>query len=117
MARLLGTEVNGHRIDKWWLHSGDDGKDCITVETIEDVEPVFKAVQMHREAPKSKDFRHVASIPQTVIDEICRLKAQLWGVRPADVFAELMAAKTDRSQSIWRVLTKGRDYAKFQSAR
>lgn len=117
MARLLGQERNGDRMDRWWLHSGDDGKDRITVETIEDVEPVFKAVQAHREAPKSKDFRHVASIPQTVVDEVCRVNAKIWGINSAQVFAELMDNKTDRAQSIWRMLTKGSDYAKFQSAR
>ena len=116
MKRLLSRERNGHRIDNWWLHTGDDGNDRITIETVEDVEPTFKRVQHMRDAPKSKDFRHVASIPQTVIEEICRLRAQDWGGKPHEVFNELMRNKTDRAQGVWKMLTLGRDYRKFQNA-
>lgn len=114
MSRLLGQEVNGGRIDRWWLHTGDDGSDRITVETIEDVEPVIDAVKRRRELPNSGDFRHVATIPRTVIDEVCRVNAATWGVQPYQVFAELMANKTDRARGVWRLFTQGRDYRRFQ---
>lgn len=116
MAKLLGTERNGAAVDKWWLHTDDFGNDVITVETVEDVEPVFEKVRAIRDRPKGKDFRHVASIPVTVIDEMCRIHAAIWGISRREVFAELMLGKTDRAQSMLRVLTHGRDYRKFQSA-
>lgn len=116
MARLLGKEKNGHRTDYWWLHAGDDGADRITIETVEDVEPVFDAVKRRKDLPQSKDFHFKASIPQTVIDEVCRINAARWGINPYQVFSELMQNKTDRAQGIWRLLTEGRDFRKFQKA-
>lgn len=116
MKRLLATEVNGQRVDRWWLHTGDHGQEQITVQTVEDVEPIFDRVKRHREKGRGGDFRHVASIPPTVVDEACRVNAKLWGIRPSEVFQELMANDTDRAKGVWQTLTRGRDYRKFQSA-
>jgi hypothetical protein len=96
MAKLLGTEVNGPRIDRYWLHTGDDGKDRITTETTEDIEPVIEANrQQYNDPSSSKDapLRKVASIPGTVIMELARINKVS--------FRELMLGKSDRSQQIW----------------
>src|SRR3546814_10593245 len=76
MKRLLSKENVGGREELWWLHTGDDGKDRITVETVQDVEPILD--QNKREFAAASDrfgkgsFHKVATIPSTVIEEICR---------------------------------------------
>jgi hypothetical protein len=95
MAKLLGTEINGPRLDRYWLHTGDDGKDRITVETTEDVEPVIEANKAQYNDPgKTHDGlgRKVASIPGVVIMELCRINKIS--------FRELMLGKTERSQQV-----------------
>lgn len=114
--KLLDSQRVGQRTEKWWLHTGDYGEDQITVEIVEDVEPIFERVKRQRDAGNKGDFRFVASIPPTVIDEACRINAKTWGIRPGQVFQELMTNKTDRAKSVWRTLTHGRDYRKFQHA-
>lgn len=116
MARLLGQEYQGRGVfQKYWLHTGDNGDDHITVENVQDVEPIFESVKRQAQGPQGKDARLVAKIPETVITEVCKVHAKMWGVKPREVFAELMRAKTDRSQKIWRMLTQGRDYSKLQA--
>lgn len=116
MKRLLHTENVGGRLERWWLHSGEGPKhNAITVETIQDVEPVFDAVARKRNLPKGKDFRYVAHVSGVVIEEVCKIKAALWGVRHADAFREIMNNKTDRAQQVWAELLRGRDYRKFQA--
>lgn len=116
MKRLIDKVHNGQRTEKWWLHTGDYGDDQITVEIVEDVEPIVERVKRQRDLPNKGGFRHVASIPPTVIDEACRLNAKRWGMRAGEVFNELMANKTDRAQGVWQMLCQGRDYRKFQRA-
>lgn len=113
--KLLGREAIGDRIENWWLHTGDDGKDRITVETVQDVEPIFDDVARKRHLPKGKDIRFLATIPATVVEEVCRIKASLWGVRVSDAYREVIENKTDRAKQIWAELLRGRDYRKFQA--
>ena len=116
MKRLLSQEIVGGRVNRFWLTTGDSPKhNAIAVETVQDVEPVFEAVQRQRDMPKGKDFRHVATIPGTVIEEVCKIKAALWGVRKADAFREVMGNKTDRAKQVWADLLRGRDYRRFQA--
>lgn len=119
MPRLLSKSTDGQRIEKWWLHTGDDGNDAITVETIEDVEPIFERVRRQRDmreySPVKSEFRHVASIPPTVIEEVCRIKGKEWGLPTREVYSQLMQGKTSWAKGAWRMLTQGRDYRKFQS--
>lgn len=112
--RLLGSENVGGRVEHWWLHSGDDGTDRITVQTVQDAEPVIESVQMKTEL-NAGDFRFKASIPETIVDECCRVYGLRWGVTPTAVMQELMSAKTSRSKRIWKMLTEGRDYRKLQA--
>lgn len=114
--RLLATENIGGRIERWWLHAGDDGRDKITVETVQDVEPVFNHVTHRRDDPKGRDLRYVATIPATVIEELTRIHAERWGIKRSDAFREIMGNQTDRAQKIWLDLLQGRDYRKFQAA-
>jgi len=115
VKRLLHTENIGGRVEKWWLHTDAQGKDVITVETIQDVEPVFAHVKAMTDAHRTKsDFRFKASIPATLIEEVCRLKAIDWGCKTVDVFKELMSAKTDRAKGIWDMLTGDREYRRLQ---
>jgi len=111
--KLLGTEKAGDRIDRYYLHTGDDGKDRITVDTSQEVDPLFKRAKRLSETD-TKDFRFLATIPFTMIDDICRIKAPDWGMRPGDVYKELIAKKTDRSKVIWKMLCEGSDFRKLQ---
>lgn len=116
MKRLLHKQNTDHRMEYWWLHTGDNGEEQITVEFVEDVEPIFERVKRQRDMPNKGDLRHVASIPETVIEETARINANAWGIRTSEAFREIMQGKTDRAQSVWKMLCKGRDYRKFQRA-
>lgn len=111
MKRLLSTENVGGRTELWWLHTGDDGKDRITVETVQDVEPILD--QNKREYAAASQsfgkgaFHKIATIPSTVIEEICRIKNIS--------FAELMQAKTDYAQHIWKHLLNDPEFLAFRT--
>ena len=111
--KLLGEERNGDSIDRYWLHPGDDGKDRITIETIQDVEPAMKRARML--TSDSKSFRHIASIPFVVITEISKINAKRWGISVREAFSEITITKTDRAKAVWKMLTEGRDFSKFQA--
>lgn len=113
MKRLLAVEDIGGRSEKWWLHTGDHGQDCITVETVQDVEPIIDAVSRRR-LDSGGDFRFVASIPATVFEEVCKIEARRWGVRLHAATREIMQNRTDRAKAVWLMLTRGRDYRKLQ---
>lgn len=117
MKRLLGTEVRGDCIDRYWLHVGDDGRDRITVQTTQASDQIIARVKKISNEPidRKSSFRFKASIPGTMVDDICRINASLWGMSKREVFAEMIAARTDRSQRIWRMLTEGRDFRKLQA--
>lgn len=112
--RLLGTEKLDALTHKYWLHSGDDGKDRITVQTTQDVTPVINRVKNMAGRGDRAGFRHVATIPSTIIDEICRVEAQRRNARAGDVFTELVGNKTRWAIGVWENLTQGRDYRKLQ---
>jgi len=113
-VKLLGSETVNGITERYWLHTGERGEDVITVETSEDVQRVFEAVR-HQSEQKYKDFHYVASIPQTVISEICKVNAERWGIKPRDVFRELIQNRTNRAQKTWRLLTQGREYRQLQA--
>lgn len=119
MAKLLGSEKSGDRIDRWWLHTGDDGKDRITVQTVQPSDPIIAAVERASDQPvdRKSSFRFKAKIPVTLIEEAARVKAVEWGVRVREAFAEIVASRTDRAKSVWALLSEGSDYCKFQVRR
>lgn len=110
MAKLLGTEVNGPRLDRYWEHIGDDGRGKITVETIEDVEPVIEANKVAYNEPQGKNdgLKKVASIPGTIIMELCRINEISFG--------ELMLGKTDRSQHVLNSFLNDPAFRGFRTA-
>jgi len=113
MAKLLGQERSGHRIDRYWLHVGDDGREKITVETVEDVEPILDTNRKElNDFDRKNDHpifgRKVASIPGVVLMEVCRIHKIS--------FRELMLSKTDRSKDLWNKLLNNPDLSKFRTA-
>lgn len=116
MKRLLGVERIGGRVEKTWLHTGDDGTDRITVETVQDVDPIIRAVKLRNDMDRGKsDLRFKAEIPFTLLEEMCRLASIEWGCKARDAFQEVMQGKTDRAQRVLRTLTDGRDFRKLQA--
>lgn len=115
MAKLLGTEVIGHRIERDYLHYGDDGRKKITTVIEEDVEPIFRKIKDVVQNPKKSDLRLKASIPFTLLDEESKKCSKLWGVSLKDAFSEIVSCKTDRSQKVIRKLTEDLDFKKLQA--
>ena len=116
MKRLLGTEDIGGRISKDWLHLDDSGREVITTETVQDVEPIIQATKQMSDAQSNRGFmRFQANIPQTLLEDMCRVAAVASGEAVKDVFAEVMQGDTDRAQRIIRTLTQGRDFRKLQA--
>lgn len=117
MKRLLGVENIGGRISKDWLHVGDDGRDRITTETIQDVEPVIRATKAMSDAQIGRRgwMRFKANIPMTLLEDMCRVSSLEWGCTTKDAVAEVMLGKTDRAQRLTRTLTEGRDFRKLQA--
>lgn len=113
--RLLKREKVGNRIQNTWMHYGSDGRKKLTVETVEDTEPVFNQVKQVAQASRKTDFRLKASIPATLIDEAAKTSAKLWGVSVREAFSEICTGKTDRGVKALRLLTEGRDYNKLQT--
>ena len=115
--KLLGVENIGGRIQKDWLHTGDDGKPRITTETVQDVEPVIRATKVQSDASLGKRgfLRFKANIPFTLIEDMCKASAPQWGVTVREAFAEVMQGKTDRAQRLIRTITEGRDFRKLQA--
>ena len=115
MKRLLGADRVGGRIYRYWLHYGDDGREKVTVETVQDVEPVLSHVERLNDAKQGKEFRFKATVTFTDIDRVSKEKAEYWGVTVKQAFEELMQGKTTRAQRALRDLTEGRDYRKLQA--
>ena len=117
MKRLLGVENIGGRISKDWLHVADSGREVITTEIVQDVEPIIRATkQMSDAALGHRGFmRFQANIPQTLLEDMCRIAAVESGETMKDVFAEVMQGDTPRAQRIMRTLTQGRDFRKLQA--
>lgn len=103
--KLLGTENIGGRVEKTFL---GDGK--FVIETTQDAEPILDANKLAYNNARTDwkgDMHHVASIPQTVIEETCRVK-QI-------PHKEMMQAKTDRAQRAWKELLNAREFRYFRT--
>lgn len=117
MKRLLGVENIGGRISKDWLHVGDDGREKITTETVQDVEPIIRETKQISDAQLGRRgfMRLKANIPMTLLEDMCRASAEAWGCSAKEAISEVMLGKTDRAQRIIRTLTEGRDFRKLQA--
>jgi hypothetical protein len=111
--KLLDVENTGTRIHRTWLHTGDDGRDKLTVETQEDG---TAAIQRAKDNAFSRGgFRLKASIPVTMMEDAAKISAAQWGISVKDAFSELIQTKSDRAKKVMRMLTEGRDYRKLQT--
>lgn len=114
MSKLVSQSVQGDRLWRQWLHTGDDGRDCITTEIKQDVSPIIKATRINAQT-KGKSFRFKANIPITMIDEASALSGKLWGISTREAFQEILSNKTDRSKRLLKTFTEGRDFRKLQA--
>lgn len=110
MAKLLGTEIDGNRHYRYWGHTGTDNREKITLETVEDIEPVIEAnKEAYNNAPTHNDgLKKVASIPGTIIMELCRINKIS--------FRELMLGKTDRAQHVMNSFLNDPAFRAFRTA-
>jgi hypothetical protein len=116
MATLLSQEWVGGRLERTWVHLGDDGRKKLTVEVVQDVEPAIEnAKALAQTASRESSFRFKANVTATQIEEACRIQSKVWGVPFRECFSEVMQGKTDRAKRVWRTFTEGRDYAKLQA--
>ncbi|HAM59616.1 MAG TPA: hypothetical protein DC063_00515 [Arenimonas sp.] len=113
MSKLIDViQLGLGRAERWWMHHGADNRKKITVETVQDVEPILKANRREFNAAPARfgggeHFHKVASIPATVIEEMCRVEKI--------PFAEMMARKSERSKRVWRKLLYDRDFRAFRT--
>lgn len=116
MATLLSQAWVGGRLERMWLHIGDDGRKKVTTEVVQDCEPVIdNAKTLAQNQSRKSMLRFKANVPGTSIEDAARINCKLWGVKQHEAFAEIMQARTDRAKRVWNVLTEGSDYAKLQA--
>lgn len=115
MAKLLDIENNGTRLDKTYMHYGEDGRKKLTTVMTMDAEPVFRAVKETKQNSKSKDFMLKAHVDEVTLTDFVKKTAVYWGCGVKDAFSEMMTGKTDRAKKAWKILTEGRDFRKFQA--
>ena len=116
MATLLDREwVNG-RLEKSWLHIGEDGRTKITTEVIQDCEPAMDDAKLHAQNSRSSVLgKFKANVCGVHIEEACRIRCKAWGISFQECFREVMQGRTDRAKEVWKALTEGRDFAKLQA--
>lgn len=110
--KLLGSEhIHGGIVEKHWLHTDGAGNDQITVERIQDVEPILKSNQEEFNNASQhygkSEMGKVAEIPVVVIEEMLRLHQIS--------FQEFMGQKSEKSVRIWNDLLNGRDFRYFRT--
>lgn len=116
MATLMSTEWVGGRLERTWLHVGDDGRKKITVEVVQDVEPAIDHARIAgQNVNRDSILRFKANVSAVHLEEACRIQCKVWGIPFKDCFKEVMQGKTDRTKRVWKTLTEGRDFAKLQA--
>lgn len=115
MAKLLSFQNLGGRLEKTWLHTGDDGRDKFTIEVVQDVAPVLRSIERQAKEQRSRDFKFKAEISLTMLDDISYISSKTWGVRPREAFAEILEQRSDRSRRVMKMFTEDRDYRKLQA--
>lgn len=116
MKRLLGGTHYPGRTEYHYLHYGSDGREKITVETVQEVDPVFDHVKdMSDTRNRKSSFRYRATVPFTLIEDLCKTHSVLWGIKPIDAFREIMNGSTDRGKAVQKILLNDIDYSKLQA--
>lgn len=113
MAKLLAEQWSGHRLERYWLHTGPDHTDRITIETIEDVEPVIEAnKRAYNGSVKDQEVpglgRRVARVPGVVLEELCRIHKIK--------FRDLMVGNNPRGQKILNDFLNDPAFRSFRTA-
>lgn len=114
MSRLLGVESRDGIVDRYIQHTGDDGRQKITIQSVQDAEPIFNQVKAEAQNPM-KGMRLKAKIPVVMLNEASKVSAKVWGLSVKDAFSEIFEQKTDRAKKVLRMLTEGRDFRKLQA--
>lgn len=116
MKKLLEQTAEAGRVQKSWLHYGEDGREKVTVEHKQDVEPVINYVKTVAQSQNNKGMlRYKATVDFTHMDDISKQCSQSWGVSVREAFSEIMQGKTGRAQRALKTLTEGRDFRKLQA--
>lgn len=105
--RLLGSERVGDVIHRYWSHDGN-----ITVESVQDVEPILEAnKRKYNDAPSTwkGDVHSIANIPGVLINRLCYDKAKEWGCNAVDVFRELCQG-SDRANKVLNEMLNSREF-------
>lgn len=112
--RTLGIQRRGDIVDTYYQHLGADNRKKITIQSVQDVEPIMEQVKVEAQN-QMKGFRLKAKLPAVVIDEACKVCAKVWNISVKDAFSEILTQKTDRAKHALKVLTEGRDFRKLQA--
>lgn len=116
MAHLLDVTNLGGRVQRTWMHYGDENQRQFTVEVVEDFSKAMKQLKREKQQESSKSsFRLKAELPRTLVDELAKISAKSWGVSVKDAFSELMNGKSDRGRRALKLVSEGRDFRKFQA--
>lgn len=115
MKKLISVEQSGALQHKTWLHTGDSGQECVTIQTYQDVAPVLRKIKDTAQSRKGKDFQYLGSIPENLVNELTYELAKTWGISVRDAYSELVRSKTDRAKKVWKMLLKSREYRKLQA--
>jgi len=79
-----------------------DGSDrLIHFERVQDVEPVLESNKARRGQRQSGDFRHIASIPNVVLERWMNEEGVNYLALPADEFARLIRRKLADPEWRW----------------
>lgn len=110
--KLLDTEkLADGRIQRDWLHTGDSGRNVITTEIEQDVEPILEqAKRLYNDAPRRFGdglMHRVAEIPFTVAEEACRIRKIPW--------LDFWHRRTAEAARLWDDLLNGRDFRAFRT--
>lgn len=112
--RTLHQERRDDLVETYYQHTGEDGREKITIQVVQDAEPIINQVKAEAQL-QSKGIRLKAILPAVVINEASKVCAMVWGISVKDAFSELLNQKTTRAKQSMKVLTEGRDFSKLQA--
>lgn len=120
MARLVDQSITPTgRLQRWYEHTGDYGQDQFTVVTSQPSDPAIEHARRQtvlKDEATGTDFHFTATIMATSVEDMCRLKAKLWGEKFSTVYQEVWQNQTERAREVWDLLTYGRDFRKLQAS-
>ena len=79
----------------------DPGERCIHFERVQDVEPILARNKMLRAEKQRGDFRHIASIPNVILERWMNEEGVNYLALPGDEFARLIRKKLADPEWRW----------------